>query len=375
MLALGSVCFFSALYWAIAWRDVRHWLREPGSQGSTREMPITFFCPLKPGAPALREKLELLVGALDPGDQLLLGVDAGSPEAARCEEVRARATSREVCVMPCAPGAALNPKISKLLQMTPAARHERWVLSDSEALLDAHFLRALRAEWQTCEGDVLTFAYRFRGATTWPQRLDAAGVLLNLWPGLALVRARSPVRFTLGACLALHRADVEAIGGWAALGDQLAEDHQLGARLAKMGRRIRLSREVVTLAADSMNWRDYWRHQRRVAVTYRVANPAGFAGTWLVQGVSASLLLALLLRTWPGWMVFAGVLAWRVWTASRMARLIGWQLGSSLALVFLASLVESVCWLAAWLSPRVWWAGREWCVTSRGRLVPIKTAP
>lgn len=336
--------------------------------------PVTFFRPVKRGVPRLMEKLEMLVRAVLPGDQIVLGADAGSAEFAIAEQTRAAFPQIDIAVVACAPGAAANPKISKLIQMQSAARHGHWIVSDSETQLDRTFCDAFREEWKRC--DVLTAGYRITGLKSWPQQLDAAAVLLALWPGLMAVNRGGGPRFTLGACTAFRAADLAQVGGWSAFADDLAEDHQIGAALARAGKRIVLSTHVVALESDLLTWRDYWRHQRRVAVTYRVSNAAGFAGMALVYGLPWSLLLALLHRSNPlAWAWFALVWLARLRIASAAARQLRFPIGRLPLVVFIASLVEAICAALSWIDRRVWWGG--WRRVSRsGKLKPsVSSSP
>ncbi len=280
-------------------------------------------------------------------------------------DVRHAFPDRDITVVRCAPGAAVNPKISRLVQMEAVARHAAWLLSDSEIIFDPEFLNAFRREWQADGATALTAAYRFVNLDSGPQSCDALAVLLGLWPGLAIVRRFGRVEFTLGACTVVRRDALAAVGGWRALGDTLAEDHRLGAALAKAGGTIRLSRQIATLDSDAMSWRDYWRHQRRVAVTYRAANPAGFAGMVLTQGIawciamwfvwppSAFVYLALFVAVWV-----------RVGRERGMAKVLQFRFLSRWFWIGLpvASAVEAVCWVLSWFSSRVWWSGR-WCAS------------
>ncbi len=358
----------SVVYFLLSARWLRRWTMEPEARGEEGELPpATFFRPLKAGVPNLAAKLETLARAMRADDQLLLGVEPGTPAAVVAGEVRAAFPERDIAVVPCAPGAALNPKISKLVQMEPLARHGHWILSDSEVALDAETLAEFRREWLGC--DVLTAGYRFTGAATWPQGLDAAVALLTLWPGLVTLHRAGRMRLTLGACTGFRRDDVQAVGGWAAFAEELAEDHRLGAALANEGKSIRLSRSVVTIECDPLSWRDYWRHQRRVALTYRVANPAGFAGAWLMQGVTTSFVLACLhpSQVWPR-LLFAAVWAVRSATVQMNAGRLQFPLRAPYLTVFVASLVETGCWALSWMSRSVWWSGTPWGLTPEGKL-------
>ena len=354
----------SFLYAVAAHWCFERWGRECG--GGVSDATVSFLRPLKGGVPELWEKLVLSARAMAAGDQIVLGVDAGGAEAALGERLRAAFPERDIVVVECAPGVALNPKISKLAQMSPHARHEHWVIADSEALLEAKFVAGFRAEWMASGADALTAGYRVCGARSWPQRLDAAAVLLTLWPGLAVLRACGPLKITLGACTGLRRGDLAGIGGWEMFGGELAEDNRLGAALAATGRTIRLSAHVVALECDGLGWRDWWRHQRRVAVTYRAGNPLGFAGSIVTHGELWCVLLGVA-GVRGGWAMLAVAWALRAALAARMARRLDFSIPTLPPVVLLASLAASAAWLASWCARSVWWGGKWRRVTFRGR--------
>lgn len=359
--ALASLAYFGVARWCFG-----KWARMPAVTSEAAE-PIAFLRPIKRGVPGQEAKLTATARAMQPGDQLILGADAGSDELALCEKVRADVSEREIVVVACVNGAALNPKISKLLQMMPHARYDRLTVADSEATLDAAFVAAWRAEWAASGAAVLTAGYVIGSARSWPQRLDAAGLLLTLWPGIVVLRALATIRFTLGACFAIRRADLAAVGGWEAFAEELAEDHRLGVALAAAGRTIRLSARVMTLESDPLTWRQWWRHQRRVAVTYRAANPWGYAGSLVTHGESWALALVAAGELWGAGLFFA-VWAGRVAVARGMTRRLGFEL-PGLALAMLgASLAGTAGWGLSWATRRVWWGGRRWRVSFRGKL-------
>jgi ceramide glucosyltransferase len=345
-------------------------VEDPERLGTVEDVtpPITWFRPIKAGVLGLREKLEAFLAAIREDDQVILGLDPDSPDRAVCEAIAAGKGDR-VEIVDCVPGTAANPKISKLSQMSRVARHESWVVVDSEAVMDRSFAEAFRNEWAVSGASVLTAGYRMEGTATIPQRLDAMSVLLTLWPGLELVRMFGTIRFTLGACTAARRTDLSELGGWAAFGDNLAEDHEIGSRLTDGGRHVRLSHSILTLDSDSMSWSQYWRHQVRVAVTYRAATPSGAAGLILTRGITAGFLLLLL---HPGIASFILLLlAWgvRVALAVRMSHRIRALVPGLAWTVPVADVIETSAWIVGWLTNRVWWGGRWRPITWRGRLV------
>ncbi len=369
---LIALCAVSVFYWILSTVILRRRMarrRLPADTGTVLA-PVTFLRPIKACVPDLRSRVREAIGAMRPGDQLIFGVEANSQEAECCEQECAFVDSdRQILIVTCHPDGARNPKINKLVQMTLVAEHDRLIVMDSEAMPDAGWMERFREEWVGTGADLLTAGYRFGGAKSWWQRLDAAAALLTLWPGLAVVEAFGQVRFALGACMALRREDLDSLGGWARWSDSLAEDHALGQCFADDGRHVALSREVLELQSDLLDATGWWRHQRRAAVTYRVACPTGYAGQIVTHGVTFALLLTPLSggAGWT-WLAAGAVVILRSVTAVSIARTIGWRFRWLWIIAPIASLLETVFWLTACAAPQVWWAGRCWRVTDSGQL-------
>lgn len=330
--------------------------------------PVTWLRPIKPGVSELSAKLMKFVSAIGPEDQVLIALNAGSADRATCEAVAASSGGR-VEIVECEPSAVLNPKIAKLVQLVPRAKHDRWILADAEADFDAAFVSDFRHEWEASGANVLTAGYRMIGQRSICQRLDSMAVLVTLWPGLELVRAFGRIGFTLGACTGFRHADLAAVGGWEAFANDLAEDHRLGESLVKMGAQIRLAKAILPLDSDPISWRDYLRHQVRVAVTYRCATPAGAAGMILTRGISMGALGLLLHPSMVTTIGLTMALTARTILAHVMQRATRseWPFTDSICV---ADFVETAAWFTSWFSHAVWWGGRWRRIDWRGKLQP-----
>jgi ceramide glucosyltransferase len=364
--ALGIAACGVALQVIAAFRLQRH-LRPPAAEESADTPPLTLWRALKGGVPDLDGKLEALVRGSRATDQILLGADADSVEMGVCETLRARHPGRLIDIVACERERVPNPKISKFIQMAPLARHEHWLLTDSEAMPESDFIECFRREWIASRADAQTAGYRFANLRAWPQIFDAAPTLLTLWPGLMLA---GRITFTLGACTGVKAGDIRAIGGWKTLGADLAEDHRLGALLSANGRSVRLSRSVLTLDSDPMTWREYLRHQHRIAVTYRAATPAGALGLPVLHTLGfAALAVALHPHFWR-WALLITLA--RIVVAAAFARMLRFRIPSLPIALVKSVVVESAMWLVAWLPSSVWWAGCWRRVGWRGRLAPAR---
>src|SRR5205814_1201651 len=107
----------------------------------------------------------------------------------------------------------------------------------------------------------------------------------------------------LGAVMATRRAQLEQAGGFASLENYLADDYQLGHRIASMGHRIFISPVVVECWSAPMDWRAVWKHQLRWARTIRVCQPVPYFFSilsnatlwpllWLIIHASKTALIA-----------------------------------------------------------------------------------
>ena len=331
---------------------------------------VTFFRPLKPDVPDLKNRLrEFIRTSVSKEDQAIIGVAEDSPELEIAQWLATEFPDRAIEVIGCKSDLLPNPKVSKLVQMALFAQHERWIIMDSEFIPEPNWVEAFRREWHSSRVDTITAGYRFVGMKSFPECLDAIGALQTLWPGLAVLEQQRKPAPLLGAVIGTTREDVEAVGGWQSLGDYLADDNELGTRLMWKRRRVRLSHLVASLSADHVSWRAYWQHQRRVALTYRVCNPSGFAGMVLTYGITFALVIALLRPTeLIAWLVLAGVVLARAITARSVAKSLRFYIPALGPVSVIGSVVESICWVLAWFQREVVWGGRRYRVWRNGTL-------
>jgi ceramide glucosyltransferase len=366
-VALVVLALAGSAYHLVAAYLIREWIGKKAPSAPPPELPaVTILRPIKPGFPQLREKVEMLIAATHPQDQIVLGVSTRL-DLELCESVWARHRERDILVMLCQREQTPNIKIAKLIEMSERATHAAWILNDSEALVDAAFLDAFRAEWLESGADAFTCGYRFSHGGDLFQSLDAASILMSLWPGLAVRRKMGAIDFTLGACTGFKRESLEAVGGWAAFAGYLAEDNRIGAALAQSGRRVGLGADVVTLDSDPVSWVDYFEHQIRVAVTYRVSSPAGYFGMLVTHSVSFALLyVALSPGDWKRWFFLGFIFAIRLLTTEWNAEVLRFPLPRRMLTVLAGSIAETFFWVLSWLPVRIVWGGRRFSVSREG---------
>ena len=153
---------------------------------------------------------------------------------------------------------------------------------------------------------LVTCLYRARPGNSFASLLDALWISAEFQGQVLLARALQGVRFALGATMVLRRADLESIGGFAALRPYLADDYQLGQRVAALGRKVVVSPHPVETVLAGGSWRGVWRRHLRWSRTIRASRPAGHAGlvathgTLWSLGANVAVFVTVSLATVPG---------------------------------------------------------------------------
>ena len=146
------------------------------------------------------------------------------------------------------------------------------------------------------------------GAPTLGSRLEALGISTDFVPGVLerqISRKRIALRIGLNTGLSTGVTS-RAIGGFEALLDYLADDYELGRRIAASGKRVELSAATVTTFLPAYTMAQFWRHQLRWSRTIRDARSWGYAGLLFTFGLPWALVTLLAARgaAWA-WVLFA----------------------------------------------------------------------
>ncbi len=334
---------------------------------------VTLLKPLKGADPNTAACLRSWFAQEYPGPvQLLFAVaSAEDPVCPVVRAVLAEFPARDAALHVGPGPAGPNAKVAKLAQLQGLARHDLLVVSDADVWAPPEFLVNLIMPLTEAGVGLVNPFYCLANPATLAMRWEAVAINADFWGSVLQANRLGPMRFALGAVMAVRRADLEAGGGFAALQDYLADDFELGRRVAKAGGAIRLCPVVVECREPPQGWRAVWRHQLRWARTIRVCMPWPYA--WSILS-NATLWPLAWWAACPGVATataFVACLAVRLCTAAdqqrRLARR-GWGV-AWLWLVPLKDLLQVGLWLGAFLGNRVEWRGQRYTVGRDGRLV------
>jgi ceramide glucosyltransferase len=303
---------------------VRRFASKPAVAPASRP-PITVLKPLHGDEPMLEAALESLFTQDYPQFQIVFGVHSpADPAIAVVRALRDRYPGRDVAMVIDGARHGVNHKISNLINMLDAARHDVLVIADSDVHTAPHTLERIAAALEVPGTGAVTTLYAGKAAHDGPVGALGASYISHVFlPGALLARMLGR-QDCLGATMALRRSTLAAAGGLLALVDHLADDAVLGQLVRQQGLAVRLANTVPTTTVPETSLRDLFEHELRWARTIRSLVPVGHALS-LVQFPIAWALLAALATGGAAWAVALVAAAWlvRASVAFQVDRLLG----------------------------------------------------
>lgn len=372
--------------------------------------PVTVLKPLKGCDQHTRECLKSWLTQNYSGPlRILFGVaDENDPV---CDVVRALlkefpGVNAELVITPEQLGA--NAKVSTLVQLyrrcraknakgtkeeshslPSAASRDLICISDADVRVPEDLLANAVAPFRDEDVGLISSFYQLANPATFAMQVEAVAINADFWSQVLQSNTLKPQDFALGAVMLTRAKHIDALNGFADLADYLADDYQLGNRIARSGARVVMTPVVVECRDSPANWRQVWIHQLRWARTIRVSQPLPYFFS-IVSNVSLWVVLFAIsagsfafIRVAPGY-------PWHLDTAWLAASLlvlvpgIGARIAAAKFLmerltmkafplrrcgaVIVKDFLQLAIWIAAFCGNKVNWRGRTFRVQRGGKL-------
>lgn len=217
--------------------------------------------------------------------ELLFGVTTlEDPAVGEVERLRAEFPEIDIRVVQCPERLGASGKVSNLVQMLREARYQHVVINDSDIEVSPRYLESVMRGFRDPKVGLVTAPYIGATAESGPEltvwaRLEALGISTDFMPGVLTARKlEGGIRFGLGSTLATTKTAIAKIGGLEQLADCLADDYELGHRIAQAGYTVELCGETVKTTIPAYDFRGFWDHQIRWARTTRDSRKWGYLG-------------------------------------------------------------------------------------------------
>jgi ceramide glucosyltransferase len=305
-----------------------------------------------------------------PEFELLLGVRENDTRA-MAEIRRAKMAFAGIRIVPVTT-VMPNGKVGALHDLAAAAKYPILVINDADISVERDYLRRVTELLEDRGTGLVTALYRATAAS-FPGRFEALGVATEFVPSVLVARLLGVAEFALGSTMALRAEDLQRIGGFRAIGDYLADDYQLGARIKKLGLHVVFADTIVETTLGGGSWTEVWRHQVRWSRTIRVSRTSGYYG-YVVTQATFWACVAAVAGYWP---VAVGVMAVRIAAGIAVAKAVLKDRAAMTHwwLIPLRDLFGFAVWLTASFGRSVEWRGLHLRLTSDGRIQPIGSHP
>lgn len=365
----------SAFIYLIGIYSAFEFFRRPVPPPRRSGPPVTVLRPLKGLDVGLYENLNGLCRQSYERFQLVFGVaDGRDPAAGLVRRLQREHPELDIELVVDDRVYGSNYKISNLHNMLGYAKHPIIVLADSDIRVGPDYLGRLVSELDDPAVGLVTCMYRAVNAGGLPTVIETLFINTDFSNLVMVARKVEKASYAFGATIAMRREVLDEIGGFLPLVNYLADDYQLGNRVAARGYRLALSREVVDTVIALGSWRKLFDHQLRWARTYRICRPAGYFGSIVTHGTFWAFLTLLYygFGSLPS-AVALGVVALRYLCAAH----IGWaclkttMTWGELLLVGPKDLFVSAVWFLAFAGSEVTWSGRRFQVERSGEMTDL----
>jgi ceramide glucosyltransferase len=365
--------------------------------------PITLLKPLKGSDETTEASLRTWFSQDYAGPvQILFGVaSADDPVCAIVRELLVEFPSKDSQLIICGHLLGANAKVSKLAELERLAKHEILIISDADVRVPTDFIANIVTPFSSMESrlqpvpssiqnpkskiqnppGLVNCFYLLANPSTLAMQWEAVAINADFWSQVLQAQSLKPIDFALGAVMATRKQQLSEIGGFAALADCLADDFQLGNRIARKGYNIAISTVPVECWSEPMSWAAVWKHQLRWARTIRVcqplpyffsilSNPTLWPLLWVALKPSpislGFLLLCLFIRV---------ITAWHLQRRLSPPRKTPWDTTFPPWMPPIKDLLQSAIWLLAFMGNHVEWRGQRMRLRRDGTLVRPEASP
>jgi ceramide glucosyltransferase len=379
LAVLGTIS--SIGYYALCLWSAMGLLRDRKEAGegvrSTFAPPVSILKPLRGTDPEMYECFRSHCLQDYPEYEIVFGVsDAKDPAIQLVEQLKREFPQHAIRLMVCSENLGVNTKVSNLAQMVREASHEYLIVNDSDILVEPDYLYRVLAPLTDPKVGLVTCLYRGIANSTLGSRLESLGISTDFAAGVLVAQnIENGIRFGLGSTLAFRRRDLQAIGGFESVVDYLADDYQLGSRIASQGLRIKLSDVVVETFLPRYTFRSFAEHQLRWARTVRDSRFWGYVGLGVTFGLPWAALALLFAQgaNWA-WALLAGTAALRIAVAVVVGKSVlrDRQVLRSLAFIPVRDLFALGIWILSFAGHEVLWRGDRFRLKN-GKLAKVRT--
>jgi ceramide glucosyltransferase len=150
----------------------------------------------------------------------------------------------------------LNPKVNNLIPAYKASRYDYVLISDSNILVDKNYLKEIVKHMKDPDVGLVSNVIKGTGGSTIGSIFENLHLNSFVIGSVCFLDKFLKMPCVVGKSMLMRKSDLEAMGGFKAVKDVLAEDYVIGEKIHKMGKKVVLSNYAIN------NVNEYWGIRR-----------------------------------------------------------------------------------------------------------------
>lgn len=168
----------------------------------------------------------------------------------------------------------LNPKVNNLIPAYNASKYPYILISDSNVLVGRDYLKETVKHMEDPVVGLVSNMIKGVGGRSFGSIIENLHMNSFILGSVCFLDKFLKMPCVIGKSMLMRKSDLEAIGGFKAVKDVLAEDYVIGARVHRLGKKVVLSNYIIE------NVNEYWgfkkfinRHTRWGKLRWKIGGP------------------------------------------------------------------------------------------------------
>ncbi|BCB95310.1 ceramide glucosyltransferase [Dissulfurispira thermophila] len=150
----------------------------------------------------------------------------------------------------------LNPKVNNLIPAYKASKYQYILISDSNVMVDNNYLRGIVKHMDDPDVGLVSNVIKGIGGSSIGSIFENLHLNSFIIGSVCFLDRFLKMPCVIGKSMLMRKKDLEAIGGFRAVKDVLAEDYIIGKKIHKRGKKVVLSNHIIK------NVNEYWNIKR-----------------------------------------------------------------------------------------------------------------
>jgi len=351
-------------------RDASH----PPPSPARFSPPISILKPLKGLDDDLLDNLVSFCNQDYPEYEIIFSLEeASDPTLKLAQKIKKMYPQKKISIVVKKTDYALNPKVNNLIGAYSISQFPYILISDSDVRVDKDYLREIIKHMEDPHVALVSNLIRGIGSRTISSLFENLHLNSFVIGNVALLTTFFKMPVVVGKSMLMRKKDFEAIGGFEAVKNVLAEDYIIGQKIHKRGARVITSGHVVNAVNHYRTMKQFVKRHARWGKLRWKLGAIGYVAEIVSNAVFISCLPLVLLGPTTRTISLA--------TAVFLIKIIGdYALGKRIRSAhrffhYLLSPIKDIIigciWFVPFVSRTVMWRRHKYKITKGSVLVPL----